>query len=52
MQKLFHMSQVTSLNKFKLKDFSLGYVKLSDGTTIILRAAVVDIKTPSNTFAF
>jgi len=38
------MSQVISLNKFKLKDFSLGYVKLSDGTTIILRAAVVDVK--------
>jgi len=38
------MSQVAFLNKFSLKDFNLGYVKLSDGTTIILRAAVVDIK--------
>ena len=38
------MSQLTSLNKFKLKDFNLGYGKLQDGITIILRAAVVDIK--------
>jgi len=38
------MSQITLLKKFKLKDFDLGYVKLSDGTTIVLRAAVVDIK--------
>jgi len=44
------MSQITLLKKFKLKDFNLGYVKLSDGTTIVLRIAVIDIKplqTPS-----
>jgi len=44
------MSQIALLKKFKLKDFNLGYVKLSDGTAIILRAAIVDIKphqTPS-----
>jgi len=41
---MFYMSQAIPLNKFKLKDYNLGYVKLQDGTIIILRAAVVDVK--------
>jgi len=34
----------TFSDKFTLKNFKLGYVRLSDGTNIILRVAVIDIK--------
>jgi len=40
----------TLSDKFTLKNFKLGYVRLSDGTSIILRVAIVDIRplqTPS-----
>ena len=34
----------TFSDKFTLKNFKLDYVRLSDGTSIILRVAIVDIK--------
>lgn len=40
----------TFSDMFTLKNFKLGYVRLSDGTSIILRVAIVDIRplqTPS-----
>jgi len=39
----------TFSDKFTLKNFKLGYVRLSDYTSIILRIAIVDIK-PLQTF--
>jgi len=42
---------ISSLSdKFTLKDFKLGYVKLSDGTSIILRVAIVDVKPLQTSF--
>jgi len=35
---------VDVINKLKFKDSKLGYVKVSDGSTIILRIALVDVR--------
>ena len=44
-------SMISTLSdKFTLKNFKLGYVKLSDGTSIILRVAIVDIKPLQTSF--
>ncbi len=35
---------VDIINKLKFKDSKLGYVKVSDGSVIILRVAIVDVR--------